>query len=57
MNATAYDALRHFADSYGLIFMGIVFLVLTGWSFGRGSRERNARAATMIFENEDRIDG
>ena len=47
-----YDTLRHFADSWGLVFMGIVFLVLTAWPFVPGSRERNESAATMIFDEE-----
>jgi cytochrome c oxidase cbb3-type subunit 4 len=52
-----YETFRHFADSYWLVVMGIAFLVLTGWTFGRGSRERNERAANMIFEDEDRSHG
>lgn len=47
-----YDALRHAADSWGLVFMGIVFLVLFGWTFRRDARAAHARAAVMIFENE-----
>ena len=47
-----YDTLRHFADSWGLVFMGIVFLVLTAWPFLPGSREQNESAATMIFDEE-----
>ena len=52
----SYDALRHFADSYGLLFMGFVFLVLIGWTFRRGAKHDHQRAAAMIFE-EDRFDG
>jgi cytochrome c oxidase cbb3-type subunit 4 len=51
-----YDEMRHFADSYGLIFMGIVFLVLVGWAFRRGAPEVHDRASKMIFE-EDQPDG
>lgn len=47
-----YDTLRHFADSWGLVFMGIVFLVLIAWPFLPGSRERNHSAANMIFDEE-----
>ena len=49
-----YDALRHFADSYGLIFLGIIFVGLIGWTFRTGSKRRYRRAATMIFERDDR---
>ncbi|MHA6719855.1 cbb3-type cytochrome c oxidase subunit 3 [Sphingomonas sp. RS6] len=53
----SYDALRHFADSWGLIVMTLVFLTLAAWPFLPGSARGNARAATSIFEDEDPIDG
>ena len=49
-----YDMLRHFADSYGLIFLSILFVSLIGWTFRKGARRANARAANMIFERDDR---
>ena len=49
-----YDTLRHFADSYGLIFLGILFVGLIGWTFRRGARRDHTRAANMIFEQDDR---
>lgn len=52
----SYNALRHFADSYGLLFMGVIFLVLIGWTFRRSAKHDHQRAANMIFE-EDRGDG
>ena len=48
-----YDALRHFADSYGLMFLGLLFLGLIGWTFRPGARRDNVRAAHMIFEQDD----
>lgn len=48
-----YDTMRHFADSWGLIFMGITFLVLAGWGFRPGGRAHSDRAANMIFEEDD----
>jgi cytochrome c oxidase cbb3-type subunit 4 len=53
----SYDDLRHLADSYGLLFLGFVFLVLIGWTFRKGARRNYERAATMIFDEEDRQDG
>lgn len=53
----SYNDLRHIADSYGLIFLGFVFLVLIGWTFRKRAGEHHARAANMIFENEDERDG
>lgn len=51
-----YDTLRHFADSYGLIFLGILFVGLIGWTFRKGAHRDHARAATMIFKQDD-LDG
>ena len=42
-----YEAFRHFADSWGLVFMAGVYLVLVGWAF----LPRNRDAATMIFKD------
>lgn len=51
-----YDALRHFADSYGLIFLGVLFVVLIGWTFRKGAKRKYRRAATMIFDRDQRDD-
>lgn len=47
----SYDAFRHFADSWGLLFMGITYLVLVGWAFLPRNRGRNDDAAHMIFKD------
>lgn len=52
-----YDTLRHFADSYGLLFMTVIFLGLVAWTFRRGARDAHRRAAISIFEDEERHDG
>ena len=48
-----YNALRHFADSWGLVLMGIIFLILVGWNFRKGSRAHQERAARSILEEDD----
>ena len=53
----SYNELRHLADSYGLLFLGVLFLVLIGWTFRKGARRHYDRAATMIFDKKDRSDG
>lgn len=46
-----YETLRHFADSWGLVFMAVLFLTFVGWTFRKGARERHREAAHMIFED------
>ena len=54
MNAhSTYEALRHFADSWGLLAMLVVFLVLAAWPFRPGAKGRNEEAAKMIFKDDD----
>jgi cytochrome c oxidase cbb3-type subunit 4 len=48
-----YDALRHFADSWGLVFMGVLFVVFVGWTFRKGAGRHHDKAANMIFEEDD----
>ena len=50
---STYDALRHFADSWGLLAMGVVFVVLAAWPFRPGARSINEDAARMIFREDD----
>lgn len=50
---STYDALRHFADSWGLAAMVVTFLVLAFWPFRPGAKEDNDAAANMIFKDED----
>jgi cytochrome c oxidase cbb3-type subunit IV len=49
----SYDQIRHLADSWGLVFMTILFLSFTGWAFRKGSDQRNRDAANSIFRDED----
>ena len=53
---STYDALRHLADSWGLLVMLAVFVGLAAWPFRPGAREHNEKAATMIF-TEDNLGG
>ena len=51
----SYDALREFADSWGLVLMGVAFVCFVGWAFRPNSSAATRRAATSIFE-EDQAD-
>ncbi len=48
-----YDALRQFADSWGLVLMAVSFLTFIGWAFRPGSTDISSEAANMIFKEDD----
>lgn len=50
---STYEAMRHFADSWGLLIMTLLFVGLAAWPFRPGARDNNLRAATMIFDEDD----
>lgn len=50
---STYDALRHLADSWGLLAMCLLFAAFALWPFRPGQQGRNQAAATMIFEDDD----
>jgi cytochrome c oxidase cbb3-type subunit 4 len=50
---STYEALRHFADSWALVAMRLVFAACVAWPFRRANRERNDAAARMIFKDEN----
>lgn len=49
---STYETLRHLADSWGLLAMLLVFLVLAMWPFRPGAGARNRDAASVIFKDE-----
>ncbi|WP_170004222.1 cbb3-type cytochrome c oxidase subunit 3 [Pseudopontixanthobacter vadosimaris] len=50
---STYETLRHFADSWGLLVMVILFAGLVAWPFRPGAKKRNRDAAEVIFRDED----
>jgi cytochrome c oxidase cbb3-type subunit 4 len=52
MDATQYDALRHFADSWGLLYMMAIFLAVAAMLFLPGARSRAAEAARIPLSDE-----
>lgn len=50
---STYEALRHFADSWGLVAMVLIFLGLVLWPFRKAARQRNDEAARLIFKDDD----
>lgn len=51
----SYEALRHFADSWGLLLMTLLFLSFIGWTFRKGAATHHDRAATMIFKDDENV--
>jgi cytochrome c oxidase cbb3-type subunit 4 len=49
---STYDALRHLADSWGLVAMAVVFVVCAAWPFRPGASASNDAAARNIFKDE-----
>ena len=50
-----YQALRTFADSWGLLFMALLFVGLTLWTFRRSARPLHDDAANMIFKEDEHV--
>jgi cytochrome c oxidase cbb3-type subunit 4 len=45
-----YTAMRHFADSWGLVFMFVVFVGVVLFMFRPGGKKAAERAAQIPFE-------
>jgi cytochrome c oxidase cbb3-type subunit IV len=56
MPTVNYDAMRHFADSWGLLYMLAIFLIVAVMLFlpGAGKRAR-AAAAIPLSDEHDRL--
>ncbi len=48
-----YSAMRHFADSWGLLAMTGFYLGAILWVFRPGARRSHDEAATVVFRHED----
>ncbi len=49
---STYEAMRHFADSWGLALMVLAFLILCAWPFRPSARRNYDEAANMIFADD-----
>ena len=50
---STYEFLRQMADSWGLLGMTVLFLVLALWPFRPGAKDRNREAANLIFKDDN----
>jgi cytochrome c oxidase cbb3-type subunit 4 len=48
-----HETLRHFADSWGLLFLVLVFLGALGFAFRPGSRPHQDAARMIPLRDED----
>ncbi|HHY49331.1 MAG TPA: cbb3-type cytochrome c oxidase subunit 3 [Alphaproteobacteria bacterium] len=53
MDSATYDSLRHFADSWGLLYMFGIFIVVAIMLFLPGARRSAAEAARIPFNDDD----
>lgn len=49
----SYDALRHFADSWGLVYLFAIFAVVAVSMMLPGSRDRARDAALIPLRNDE----
>lgn len=54
---STYDTLRHFADSWGLLGLFLVFLIVVLWVLRPGSRRHYAKQADIPFKYDRPADG
>ncbi|MEO1102373.1 MAG: cbb3-type cytochrome c oxidase subunit 3 [Pseudomonadota bacterium] len=49
----SYESLRWFADTWGLVFLAVIFLSLIAWLFRRGSNKTYDHAARIPMEVDE----
>ncbi|MEM6463986.1 MAG: cbb3-type cytochrome c oxidase subunit 3 [Pseudomonadota bacterium] len=52
-----YQTLRTFADSWGLLFLVIVFVVAVAYTFRPGSKKEADKIAQIPLKDDTRPDG
>ncbi|MCW3835618.1 cbb3-type cytochrome c oxidase subunit 3 [Sphingomonas canadensis] len=50
---SAYDVARHFADSWGLVFLFGVFLFAVGRALRPSARDEYEHARTVVLRDEE----
>lgn len=49
-----YSAMREFADSWALLALFSIFILVVIWAFRPGSRKVHEDIANTVFRNEDK---
>ncbi len=48
-----YNSLRHFADSWGLVLLGLMFVVAVGMALRPGARRHHDEAQMIPLRDEE----
>ncbi|MEW7009405.1 MULTISPECIES: cbb3-type cytochrome c oxidase subunit 3 [unclassified Lentilitoribacter] len=48
-----YQAMRTFADSWGLLYMFLIFVFVVVWAFRPGSKKLAEEAANVPFKEDE----
>lgn len=57
METVTYDTLRHFADSWGLVYMFLIFLAVLVFILRPGAKAHAARAAQIPLDDDHPAQG
>lgn len=49
---STYQSMRTFADSWGLLYMFVIFVVALLWTFRPGSKKTSDDAASIPFKED-----
>ena len=52
---STYEIMRHFADSWGLLGLTLVFLFVVGFVFRAGSRSQYDHAARIPLDDDSKV--
>lgn len=53
METALYDALRHFADTWGLVYMFTIFLAVAFFLLRPGAKDHAAKAAMIPLRDNE----
>ncbi|MBZ0218797.1 MAG: cbb3-type cytochrome c oxidase subunit 3 [Fimbriimonadaceae bacterium] len=48
----SYETLRYFADTWGLLFLFLVFVAVVGWVFRPGTRKKYEKNAKIPLSED-----
>jgi len=52
---STYEIMRHFADSWGLLALTFIFLIVAAFVFGKGSRAQYDHAARIPLDDDSEV--